>query len=147
MLNTPLPGKHTTTVVIIPVKKNVTTWKEGISGNPNGRPKDVRTLQVLKSDLELAVRQKLSPARVSAVVNRMLDIATSTTSTDKDAIAAGKVIIDMAIVKSAVQESFEGKSGLKVIIETLTLQQAAPTVKIEAKPLDVEFTQIEKTNG
>jgi hypothetical protein len=78
----------------------------------------------------------------------MLDIATNTKSSDKDAIAAGKVIIDMAIVKGAVQEQFEGKSGLKVIIETLTLQ-LVPSVKIEAVPVvDVEFTQVEeKTNG
>jgi hypothetical protein len=108
----------------------------------------VRTLQVLKNDLELAVREKLNPARVSSVVNRLLDIATSDKSTDKDAIAAGKVILDMAISKSAVQEQFEGKSGLKVIIETLTLQTATPAVKIEAKPIEVEFTEIEnKTNG
>jgi hypothetical protein len=122
-------------------------WPSGVSGNSKGRPKDVRTLQVLKNDLELAVREKLNPSRVSSVVNRLLDIATSEKSTDKDAIAAGKVILDMAISKSAVQEPLEGKSGLKVIIETLTLQ-AAPAVKIEAKPIEVEFTEIEnKTNG
>lgn len=106
----------------------------------------MRTLQVLKSDLELAVREKLSPSRVSSVVNRLLDIATSDKSTDKDAIAAGKVILDMAISKSAVQEPIEGKSGLKIVIETLTLQQAP--VKIEAKPIEVEFTEInERSNA
>lgn len=108
----------------------------------------MRTLQVLKSDLELAVRQQLNPSRVSSVVNRLLDIATAKTSTDKDAIAAGKVILDMAISKSAVQEPFEGKGGLKVIIETLTLHTAAtPDVKISAKPIEVEFTEVENTNG
>lgn len=142
----PLLGKHITTADIIPAK-GATVWKEGQSGNPAGRPKDVRTLQVLKNDLELAVREKLSPARVSSVVNRLLDIATDKKSADKDAIAAGKVILDMAIAKTAVQESFEGKAGLKVIIETLTLQ-AVPAVKIEAQPLNVEFTEVtEKING
>jgi Family of unknown function (DUF5681) len=136
-------------VDIIPAKAaNVTSWKEGTSGNPTGRPKDVRTIQVLKNDLELAVREKLSPARVSSVVNRLLDIAIAKTSSDKDAIAAGKVILDMAISKSVVQEPVESKSGLKVIIETLTLQQAAPAIKIEAKPINVEFTEVnEKNNG
>ena len=142
----PLLDKLITMVVIIP-GKTATSWKEGQSGNPTGRPKDVRTLQVLKNDLELAVRERLSPSRVSAVVNRLLDIATSKTSADKEAIAAGKVILDMAITKSAVQEPFESKAGLKVIIETLTLQQVAPEVKITTKPIDVEYTQIEKNNG
>jgi hypothetical protein len=77
----------------------------------------------------------------------MLDIATSDKSSDKDAIAAGKVILDMAISKGAVQEQFEGKAGLKVIIETLTLQQAPPEIKIKAEPIDVQFTQVEKTDG
>jgi hypothetical protein len=147
VLSTPLLVKHITTAVIIPAK-SPTAWQPGESGNPKGRPKDVRTLQVVKSDLELAVRQQLNPSRVSSVVNRLLDIATAKTSTDKDAIAAGKVILDMAISKSAVQEPFEGKGGLKVIIETLTLHTAAtPDVKISAKPIEVEFTEVENTNG
>lgn len=126
--------------------KTVTTWKEGQSGNPKGRPKDVRTLVTLKNDLEVAVRQHLSPTRVTQVVNRMLEIATNPATKDKDAISAGKVILDMAIIKGATQQEFDGKQALKIVIETLTLQQVPVMAKVVSEPIEAEYTKVNE-NG
>jgi len=128
----------------IPVakKKAVSQWVPGQSGNPAGRPPDVRTVAMLKNDLELAVRQQLTPTRVTQVINRMIDIAVNPKSENKDAVAAGKVVLSMAISKPHVQEQVSGKTGFTIVIENATLQalQSKPEVKSEA--IDAEYENI-----
>lgn len=121
-------------------KKAITQWVPGQSGNPAGRPKDVRTINVLKNDLELAVRQNLSAVKVTQVVNRMVDIATKSQD-EAAAVAAAKVVLGMAISKAHIQEQTQGKSGFTIVIENATLQALQ-------KPIDAEFKPIEViTNG
>jgi hypothetical protein len=99
-------------------------WTKGASGNPRGRPKDQRNIVTLKNDLELAVREKLTPAKVTQIVNRMIEIAINSPD-HKSAIAAGKVILDMAVSKAAVQEITGNRAPITIIIENATLAQLA----------------------
>lgn len=71
----------------------------------------------------------------------MLDIALDETASHKDAIAAGKVILDMAIAKTAVQEPFSGQGAIKIIIENAIVQPERPM-----NVIDVEVTKVEQ-NG
>jgi hypothetical protein len=141
----PLLDRRIITAVIIPRgKKSVTTWVKGQSGNPAGRPKDTRSIAVLKNDLELAVREELSPSRVTAVVNRMVKIATESID-ENAAIAAGKVVLSMAISKPHVQEQQSGKSGFTIVIENATLQALAQQ-KPEQKPIEASYVECSESN-
>lgn len=112
--------------------KSVTTWTKGVSGNPKGRQKDVRTVAILKNDLELAVREKLTPAAVTKIVHRLVDIAQNSPE-EKLAISAGKTILDYALSKQVVQDAVKERAPITIIIENATLAaqaQAKPPVKV-----------------
>lgn len=114
-------------------------WEKGKSGNPAGRPKDQRNITTLKNDLELAVREKLTPAIVTRVVNRMVEIATK--GEDKVAVTAGKAILDMAISKAAVQEAVAQRAPITIIIENATLAAMAKE-QTASKPIEVEYNVV-----
>ena len=122
------------------VKKALTKWVPGQSGNPNGRPKDVRTVAVLKNDLELAVRAELSPIKVTQVVNRMVKIATESTDL-MAAVQAAKVVLGMAISKAHIQEAQTGNRGFTIVIENATLQ--ALQKPVEEKPIEAVTYNVE----
>ena len=115
-------------------------WEKGKSGNPAGRPKDQRNITTLKNDLELAVREKLTPAIVTRVVNRMVEIATK--GEDKVAVTAGKAILDMAISKAAVQEAVAQRAPITIIIENATLAAMAKE-QTANKPIEVEYNVVQ----
>ena len=112
-------------------------WPAGKSGNPKGRPKDVRTIQVVKNDLELAVREKLSVTKVTQVVNRMIELALQGDT------KAAKLIFDMALSKGALADLQQTKPSIHIVIENATLNAAK--AQQEAKPIegsyDVVLTQ------
>lgn len=126
------PDKPTTTAGITKGK-----WVKGQSGNPKGKPKDLRTIAVLKNDLELAVREKLSPATVSRVINRMVDIALNDPE-PKHAISAAKLIVDMAISKAAVQEQANQRPAISIIIENATMAAQ----KLEEQPIEATYSVV-----
>jgi hypothetical protein len=119
-------------------------WEKGKSGNPAGRPKDQRNITTLKNDLELAVREKLTPAIVTRVVNRMVEIATK--GEDKVAVTAGKAILDMAISKAAVQEAVAQRAPITIIIENATLAAMAKE-HTASKPIEVEYNVVSSENA
>ena len=130
--NTLPPGSPITTAATTKGK-----WVKGQSGNPKGKPKDLRTIQVLKNDLELAVREKLSAATVSRVVNRMVNIALNDVE-PKHSIAAAKLIMDMAISKAAVQEQANQRPAISIIIENATLAKQ----KLKEQPIEATYSVV-----
>jgi hypothetical protein len=131
--STLLPGKPTTTTGITKGK-----WVKGQSGNPKGKPKDLRTIAVLKNDLELAVREKLAAATVSRIVNRMVDIALGEHEDPKHSISAAKLILDMAISKAAVQEQANQRPAISIIIENATMAAQ----KLEEQSIEATYSVV-----
>lgn len=130
--NTQLQDKPITTAVITsPVSGK---WGKGKSGNPRGRPKDVdrpKDIVTLKNDLELAVRDQLTPTKITNIVNRMITIATDSSDL-KHAISAAKIILDMSISKAAVQEAVAQRAPITIVIENATLSAHKEPKTIEA---------------
>lgn len=120
-------------------------WAKGQSGNPKGRPPTVvgsRSIVTLKNDLELAVRDQLTPTKVTQIVNRMIDIATDCQDY-KHAIAAAKMILDMSVSKAAVQEAVNQRAPINIIIENATL---AKHVDREQKAIEAAYEVSSETN-
>lgn len=106
-------------------------WKKGQSGNPKGRPKDVRTIRELKNDLEIAVREQLTATRVTQVVNRMLDLAVG------GDVKAAKLILDMAISKSELHQDQAKAPSFHIVIENATIAAQKPAIDITPTVIEV----------
>ena len=100
------------------------SWK-----NAAERPRDIVTL---KNDLELAVRDQLTPTKVTQIVNRVIAIALDCEDA-KQALSAAKIILDMSVSKAAVQEAVAQRAPINIIIENATIaKQAEESNVIEA---------------
>ena len=79
----------------------------------------------------------------------MVDIATKSND-EMAAIAAGKVVLGMAISKAHVQEAVSSQQGFTIVIENATLQalqhKSEPVAIIEQKPIEVEYVERSENN-
>lgn len=106
----------------------------GQSGNPNGRPKGKKNhITNLKQDLEIAVRENMSPERVKAVVDAMFAAAL------EGNVGAGKLILDKVLSNARDSEDEkESNTGLKIIIERANLdilQQTSNVIESQAEEI------------
>lgn len=106
----------------------------GQSGNPNGRPKGKKNhITNLKQDLEIAVRENMSPERVKAVVDAMFAAAL------EGNVGAGKLILDKVLSNARDSEDEkESNTGLKIIIERANLdilQQTSNVIDSQAEEI------------
>lgn len=126
----------TANVVAVPVLENKGQWPAGTSGNPEGRPRGVKTIQVLKNDLELAVRARLSRKKITRVINKMVALAI-----DGD-VKAAKLIMDMTLSKQALQDAASERSPqITIVIENATL-----AAKVNEQPVKIIEGKYEQTN-
>lgn len=90
---------------------------KGVSGNPMGRPKGKKNqITNLKQDLEIAIRENMSPERVKAVVDAMFAAAL------EGNVGAGKLILDKVLSNAReAEDEKEANTGLKIIIERANL--------------------------
>lgn len=108
------------------------TFPKGVSGNPAGRPKGRKNqLTELKQDLEIAVRDAITPKEIKAVVHKMVQLAL------EGNVGAGKLILDKVLSNAKEgEDENETSGGLKIIIEHANLdvnhtQQNVIDVKAE----------------
>lgn len=115
------------------------TFLPGKSGNPRGRPKGRKNqLTTLKQDLEIAVRDNVSPAEVGAVVRKMTELAL------EGNVGAGKVILDKFVSNAKEGEDEKDSGGaLKIIIENaqLEVQHQPSTTIIESTSEEITDEQ------
>jgi len=106
---------------------------KGVSGNPNGRPRGKKNLITnLKQDLEIAVRENMSPERVKAVVDAMFQAAL------EGNVGAGKLILDKVLSNAREAEDEKDTStGLKIIIERASLDILPQTNVIDVTAEEV----------
>lgn len=89
----------------------------GVSGNPKGRPKGKKNqITELKQDMEIAIRENLSPDAIKAVVASMLAAALDGN------VGAGKLILDKVMSNARdADDAQDSSGGLKIIIENATM--------------------------
>lgn len=108
---------------------------KGVSGNPLGRPRH-RHIQELQQDLEIAVRENLSPERVARILNKMADMA------EAGSVSAAKLLLDKTISNAAVgppeKNSGEGRT---VVFRIVNATFGAPEVP-KADVIDVTPTEV-----
>ena len=117
---------------VLPARNPDGTFLKGVSGNPAGRPKGRKNqITELKQDLEIAVRDAISPKEIKAVVTKMVQLAL------EGNVGAGKLILDKVLSNAKEgEEEKEMSGGLKIIIEHANLdvshtQQNVIDVKAE----------------
>lgn len=121
------------TALVIPERDDKGRFPKGVSGNPLGRPKG-RHLADLKMDLEIAVRDNISPARIVKILNKMADMA------ENGSVAAAKLILDKTISNASAGED-GASSGERFVIfrvENVTIQRDKPTPKQVEAVIDVK---------
>lgn len=82
-------------------------------GRPKGKKNQITNL---KQDLEIAIRENMSPERVKAVVDAMFAAAL------EGNVGAGKLILDKVLSNAReAEDEKEANTGLKIIIERANL--------------------------
>lgn len=102
----------------LPVKRGEDgRFLPGRSGNPKGRPKGKKNeLTELKQDLEIAVRKNLTSAKVTGIIEAMIQKAL------EGNVGAAKVILDKVVSNAKESEDAQDSSGgLRIIIENAQL--------------------------
>jgi len=95
------------------------TFPVGVSGNPAGRPRGRKNqITELKQELEIAVRDKIKPARISKILETMCDLA------EEGNVAAAKLILDKALSNAHDgEDTTVGNSGYTFVIKNVLIQK------------------------
>jgi hypothetical protein len=115
------------------------TFPAGVSGNPLGRPKGKKNeLTEHKQDLELAVRKAVKPARIIAIVEKIVAMA------EEGNLRAAKLILDKVIsnAKDVDDVDNKGVGGITIRIENATF--AAKREQNNSPPVEGEFIEVSK---
>lgn len=129
----------------VPIKReDGGKWAKGSSGNPVGRPLGKKAqIDVLKQDLEFAVRKAVSADRITAIVNKILDEA------EKGSVKAAKLIFDTFLTKASTEtEGDRSGQGITIRIENATFAAIAANKEESKAPIEGQFQEVtEKSNG
>lgn len=108
-------------------------FPKGVSGNPAGRPKNARNaITDIKQELELAVRQNMSPIKIAQVVDKMYELAL------EGSVGAAKLLLDKTISNARTEtDDQDGPGSVRIVIENMTLEKK-PEVVIDVTPTKEE---------
>lgn len=116
---------------------NTGQFLPGKSGNPAGRPPNRKNqITEIKQELELAVRQNISPAQIAQIVHRMYELALM------GSVGAAKLILDKTISNARTEEEdVKDSGGVRIVIDNLTLEAPNKGEKV----IDITPTQPEES--
>lgn len=122
-----------------PERTETGQWQPGQSGNPKGRPPGRRAqIDVLKQDLEIAVRKGLRADRVVKIIEKMADLA------ECGNVRAAKLILSMAVSPAGAHgEAGDNQGGITIRIENATFAAKAANTE---KPIEGRVIEV-KENG